>query len=134
MKELSEKERILNLSEESKFQNPIEMWMKSWEGWQNASSPCTVYAKSWEMFFTPNPDQLSKLTEQWSKSWNLFGLNWPMNLNERSPKQLSTSIFDSFRNADEFWNNSMFGMGNQFLEAYLQMFQNFSEQFQKLWK
>lgn len=110
------------------------MWMKSWEGWQNASSPFTVYAKSWEMFFAPNPDQLSKLTEQWSKSWNLFGLNWPMNLNERSPKQLSTSMFDSFRNADEFWNNSMFGMGNQFLKAYVQMFQNFSEQFQKLWK
>lgn len=131
--ELSEKEKTVNL-EETKIQNPVEMWMKSWVGWQDAGSPFPVYAKSWEMFFSPNSERFSKLTDQWSKSWNFLGVNWPMNLNEMSPKQLSSSTFDSFRNVDEFWSNSWFGMGNEFVKAYFQMIQNFSEQFQKLWK
>ncbi len=130
---MSGEENRVKLTESSP-QNPMEFWMKSWEEWKDVGLSYGIYAKSWEMFFLPNSDQLAKFGEEWFKPWNLLEIIWPLNLKEMSQKPLNLVTFDSFRNTDDFWNNSWFNLGNQFLKAYFQMIQSFSEQFQNMWK
>ena len=115
--------------------NPMEIWTNMMQINPAVSSlPFSIYAKSWEVFFSSNPDGVRKFVSEWEKTWKQFGLNFRNPLGESSQNQTLPNPFLSFNDYDKFLQNSMFGMGQEFFKIYFQIFQELFNQWKSFWK